>query len=164
MKVLSVTIFVFFISCTTHTHWTKKQKIEFAEKCSKTDSTDGLNFSLTGFSYNEVKEIVVRQIHQGQIVDSFYVYPNKNSFDSLRTRYSIYIDKSLYIKDTFQFIVPKYPPFILSDMKMIVWPQFSMFSEGYGCVMGDYKIDGIRFDHNANPDFIKKGFKFSWDK
>ncbi len=30
-----------------------------------------------------------------------------------------------------------------------------MFSEGYGCEMGDYKIDGIRFELNANPDFVK---------
>ena len=166
MKVLStiIFVFVFIIGCTTHTRWTEKQKKEFAEKCSKTDTANGLNFSLTGFSYAEIQNVVIRQIHSGQIIDSFFVHPDKNSLDSLRTRYSAYTDRPLYIKDTFQVIIQGHDPFVLSDMKMIMWEQFSMSSESYGCVMGDYKINGIRFEHNANPDFIKKGFKFSWGK
>jgi hypothetical protein len=44
-------------------------------------------------------------------------------------------------------------------MKMIMWPQFTMYDENYGCEMGDYKINGVKFEHNTNPDFIKKGFK-----
>jgi hypothetical protein len=31
-----------------------------------------------------------------------------------------------------------------------------MASEGWGCVMGDYTIDGVRFEHKANPTFIKR--------
>ena len=46
---------------------------------------------------------------------------------------------------------------------MMIWPQFTMLSEGYGCVMGDYTINGHRFEHNANPDFVKEGFRFSWE-
>jgi len=114
---------------------------------------------LTGFKYEEVKNIAVHRIHNSSVVDSFYVHADKNSFDSLRTRYTASIDKPIYIKDTYQFIIPGQKPFVLSDMKMIMWAQFTMFSEGYGCVMGDYKIDGERFEHNANPDFTKRGFE-----
>jgi hypothetical protein len=164
MKLLLTITFAFIclVSCRTYTRWTEKQKAEFADKCSKTDTANGLNFSLTGFTYDEIENVLIRQIHKGQTVDSFYVHPTKDSFDSLRTRYLAYIDKPLYIKDTFAFIVKGYKPFILTDMKMIMWAQFTMFSEGYGCVMGDYKINGNRFDHSANPDFVKEGFKFSW--
>jgi len=70
----------------------------------------------------------------------------------------------LYIKDSFQFVVKRYKPFVLSDMKMIMWAQYSMYSEGYGCVMGDYKINGVQFKHNSSPDFVKEGFKFPWEK
>lgn len=165
MKILSfiIVVFVFFISC-RDTDWTEKRKRDFEEKCTKTDTVNGLNCSLTGFDYDEIENVEVLQIHNGQIVDSFYVQPNKNSFDPIRKRYSANIDKPLCIKDTFQFIIKGCDTFILSGMRMIMWEQFTMMSESYGCVMGDYQINGVRFEHNANPDFIKKGSKFSQEE
>ncbi len=62
-------------------------------------------------------------------------------------------------RHTYYFIIPGQKLFVLSDMKMIMWAQFTMFSEGYGCVIGAYKIDAVSFGHNANPDFVKRGFK-----
>ncbi len=164
MKALPIIVIVFLISCRMHTRWTEKQRAEFAEECSSTDAVKDLAVSFTGFAYNEIQQITVKQIHREKIIDSFYLHPDTNSFDSLRLRYSARINRSLYIKDTFKIIVKGYPPFMLSDMKMIMWEQFTMFSEGYGCVMGDYKIDGVRFEHNASPDFKKRGFKYSWEK
>ena len=147
----------FLESCSTR--WTDKQKKEFAQKCSQTDTADNLVFMLTGFKYEEVENIAVHRIHNGFVIDSFYVHADKNSFDSLRSRYTASIDKPIYTKDTYQFIIPGQKPFVLSNMKMIMWAEFTMFSEGYGCVMGDYKIDSIHFEHDVNPDFVKRGFK-----
>ena len=162
--IILISLFTLFIIYWTNTHWTEKQKNEFSENCSNTETINDLSFSFTGFSYNEIENVKVNQIHGGKIIDSFYVQPNKNTFDSIRTRYWASSTKLFYIKDTYQFIIKGNPPFILSDMKMIMWSQFTMFSEGYGCVMGDYKINGVRFSYDANPDFIKNGFKFPWDK
>ena len=159
--IIILSVFVLIAGC-WDARWTEKQKEEFAEKCSKTDTVGGLTFFLTGFSYDEIKNVMVKQIHNGQTVDSFYVQPDKKIDDSLRTRYLAYINKPLYIKDTFLFIIQGQEPFILSDMKMIMRAQFTMFSEGYGCEMGDYKINGVRFE-DCNPDFMKKGFKFPWE-
>ncbi|MDR0560713.1 MAG: hypothetical protein LBG92_11140, partial [Prevotellaceae bacterium] len=108
--------------------------------------------------------ITVRQIHNGQTVDSFSVQPDKESYDAVRTRYYFYIDKPLYIRDTFQIAVSGCEPYILSDMKMVMHPQFTMLSEGWGCVMRDYKINGVHFEDNGGPDFVKEGFKFPWEK
>jgi hypothetical protein len=41
-------------------------------------------------------------------------------------------------------------------MKMITWSQWTMSSEGYGCVMGDFSIDGIKHKHEGNPVFVKR--------
>jgi hypothetical protein len=80
MKFLLTILFVVIalLSCNTHTSWTEKQIKEFAEKCSKTDTAVGLSFYITGFSYSEIENILVRQIHNGQIADSFIVWPDKN--------------------------------------------------------------------------------------
>jgi hypothetical protein len=163
---MTLIIPVIFFGCRhspRRTAWTEKQKQAFAQKCSQTDTVDNLTFMLTGFEYNEIKNVGVRQIHNGHIIDSFYVHPHQDSFDSSRTRYSARIDRPINVKDTYQFLIPGYNPFILSDMKMIMWDE-STYSEYYGCVMGDYQIDGVRFEDDANPDFIKKGFRFQWDK
>ncbi len=164
MKITVIILSILALTTGCMHRWTEKQRKEFSEECSKTDTIDGLTFFLTGFTYDEIENIMIKQIHNGQVVDSFYVYPNKNTYDSLRTRYSAHIEKSLYIKDTFQFVVQGHDPFILSDMKMIMWAQYTMLSEGWGCVMGDYKIDGVRFEHDTAPDFRKKSFKHSWEK
>lgn len=136
--------------------------MEFADSCSKTNSFVGLNFTLTGFSYPEITELKVKQIRQGLVVDSFLINPNKSSFDSARSRYSAYIDRTLLLSDSYKFLLNNGDSFLLSDMKMIVWSQFSMDAEGYGCVMGDYKINGATFKGQPNVDFIKSGFKFTW--
>jgi hypothetical protein len=152
--------FMLFLLESCSIHWTEKQKQEFAQKCSQSDTADHFVFMVTGFNYTEVGNIAVHRIHDGQVIDSFYVHADRNSFDSIRTRYSVTVDKPIYIKDSYYFIMPGQKPFVLSDMKMIMQAQFPKFSNGYGCVMGDYKIDGARFQKNANPDFVKRGFKF----
>jgi len=160
--VIILSVLALLAGCTTR--WTEKQKEEFAEKCSKTDSIDGLTFFLTGFDYDEIKNIMIKRIHNGQIVDSFYLQPPpKITFDSIRTRYLASIDRSLYLKDSFQFVIQGHEPFFLSDMEVGMKAQFTMFSEGYGCGMRAYKINGVRFE-GANPNFIRKGFKYPWEK
>ena len=98
-------VIVFFISCTTHSRWTEEQKKEFAEKCSKTDTVSNLGIILTGYSFNEVENIVVKQMKNGQTMDSFYIHPDSKIYsDTLRKQLSATIDKTLCIKDTFKFI------------------------------------------------------------
>jgi hypothetical protein len=161
VKVLSAILFsiviLFIESCSRR--WTVKEKQEFAQKCSLTDSVQNLALELTGFKQNEIENIIVREMHNGKIIDSFFIHPDKNRFDSLRTRSVAWIEHTIYIKDSYQIVISENQSFILSDMKIVMWPEYTMFSEGYGCEMGDYKIDGIRFEHNANPDFVKKGWK-----
>lgn len=144
--------------------WTEKEKQEFAEACSRKTTIEGLGMSFTGFAFEDIEHAYIARIHNGQVVDSLYIRPNKQDRDSLRCRYYAYINKTIYLKDTFHIIVPEKQTFVLSDMKMVMWPQFTMFSEGYGCVMGEFSVDGEKYERNTTPDFMKEGFKFSWEK
>ena len=67
-----------------------------------------------------------------------------------------------HIKDTNYLSKQRQKPIGLTDMKMIMRHKIMMFSEGYGCVTGDYKIDDVRYEKNANPDFVKRGFKLAF--
>jgi len=134
------------------THWTDKQREEFALSCSKTEFVDNLYFSVTGFSYKEVENIRVNIILDGKIIDSLYVHADQKQYDSSRRSYSIWLYKKIYLKDTYEFIISGQKPFVLSDMKMVMWPTFTEFSEGYQCIMGDYKTMGLVLNTNQNQN------------
>ncbi|MFV0539871.1 MAG: hypothetical protein ACK5MZ_01355 [Aestuariibaculum sp.] len=141
--------------------WSESELKEFEINCSKTDTVDGISISFTGFDYSEIAACEILRIHNGNVVDTLFAEIYIRSYDSIRNRYHASINKTLFIKDSYRVELPSHK-FVLSDMKMVMWPQFTMFSEGYGCEMGDYKIDGKRFEHSANPDFIKKDYEFNF--
>lgn len=136
-------------------HWTEKEKEEFKLKCSQTDTLTSLSFSMTGYNFDEIDTILVRELNDGKIIDTFSIFINQASFDRTRNRYSGNIERPMPLKHTYQFVVDGRPVHEIKNMKMMMWAQWTMNSEGYGCVMGDYIIDTTRYEHNANPDFIK---------
>lgn len=141
--------------------WTEKRKREFSEQCEQTKILDGITFFVTGFSFSGNDSILIRQMHDSSVVDSFYVPVSLH--DSLRDRYYGSIS-NVAIDDVYYFIIPEEQTFVLSEMKMGMHPQFTMFSEGYGCRLKEYKIDGELVEGSSNPDFMKEGYVFVWDR
>lgn len=162
IRTFFVMILFLFVSC--FSRWSDKEKKEFECNCNKTEHFDNLLGSVTGYKFTSNDSILVVHCCKNITVDSFYIKPEMSSYDDSRCRYSIWIKKRFYTKDIYKFIISPTDTFILSDMKMIMWAQWTQTSDNYGCIMGDYKINGIRFAHNGNPDFKKKGFKFLWEK
>ncbi|XZF14445.1 hypothetical protein ACTHGU_21895 [Chitinophagaceae bacterium MMS25-I14] len=140
-------------------YWTEKEKADFAAKCAATDSVADFSFTVTGFTYEQVKTVLVYHIRNQMIIDSFYVHPDIRNYDSLRDRYWVSVDQAIYVKDTYQFVIPGQKPFLLSGMKMVMWPQWTMMSEGYGCRMKGYSVNGEKYE-DGGPDFIKKGYSY----
>lgn len=139
-------------------NWSEKQRKELAEKCSKRDSFVGLLLSYTGFKYNEFENVVVRHIHNGQIVDSFIVNNNYANNDTSDLNYGLSIGETFYLKDSYQFIIKGYEPYILSDMKLKVLKEMTMYGDEYGCYLNEYRINGELFQNNSTPEFIKEGY------
>ena len=151
---------LFLTSC--FGRWSEARKKAFCEECEQTRVIDGISFSLTGFSFSENDSIFVLQIRDSLVVDSFYVQINLT--DSSRDRWHGWIDKTIILDDVYHFVVPEEQTFVLSDMKMVMWAQFTMFSEGYGCHMAEFKIDGKLFEHHSSVDFMKTGYLFYWER
>jgi hypothetical protein len=148
-------VFILIVYGCPH-HWSEKQKQEFAQKCSDTDTIEGLNFFLKDFSYQEVENIYSQQVHNGIIVDSFYAHADARSFDKIRNTYGAGISRKIYLKDIYKIIVPGEKPFILSDMKTVVWPTPVLFNENYMCIMANYTIDGKRHEHDPSVYLLSK--------
>ncbi len=139
--------------------WTEKQRKEFETKCSQTDTFNNVVFQLRGFDNNEFDSIWVKEYNDTALLDSFKVFvrPAQSPSDKERKERSVTIDRAMNIKYKYLFMLPRQKPYELANMKMIMWAQYTMTSEDWGCVMGDYTIDRVRFEHNANPTFIKRG-------
>ncbi|AWH86681.1 hypothetical protein HYN59_16910 [Flavobacterium album] len=111
-----------------------------------------------GFDNSEFDSIVVQEYNNAVLLDSFkmHVRPAENPLDVENKMRSGSTDRFFNVNYQYHFLIPGQKPFILANMKMVMWSQFTMFSEGYGCVMGDYTIDGIHFEHDGNPTFKKR--------
>lgn len=141
--------------------WSESELKEFEINCAKTNTIDGLGISFTGFDYSEIAACKILRIHDGNVVDTLFAEIYFRGYDSIQDGYHASINKTLFINDSYRVELPS-QKFILSDIKMVMWPQFTMFSEDYGCEMGSYRIDGKKFEHSANPNFIKKDYQFNF--
>lgn len=154
---ISVTIGLLWTSC-FNSKWSDEQKKDFETNCSQTDTFNNLLFQLRGFANSEFDSVLVRDYNDNILVDSFkvFVWPAQSPNEKERKERSATIKKTMYIKHKYHFIIPGQKPYELANMKMIMWPEYTMTSEDWGCVMGDFTIDGVRFKHTSNPTFIKR--------
>ena len=157
--VLLLIAFFFMVECGGK--WSEEKRKKFAEECASTTTIDRLDFSLVGFNYHEIDTIAIKQIHKNICIDSFLVFvaEERNQYDVDRNAYWAQFDKSIQITDTYHVIVPNVQTFVLSDMEMVMWAQYTMMSEGWGCIMGNYTIDTVRFEHDSHPTFVRKDYE-----
>lgn len=154
-KALYVLLFFIVLTGCFNNRWTDKQRKQFETKCSQTETFNNISIKFRGFDNSEFESILVKEFNGNLLLDSFRVFakPGQNAYNKER---SATIERTMNIKYKYLFIIPGQEPYELANMKMVMWSQWTMTSEGYGCVMGEYTIDGAKFEHNANPTFIKR--------
>lgn len=151
------TVSLFLTSCFSSS-WTEKQRKDFETMCTQTETFNNVVFQFAGFENSDFDSILIREFDDTVLVDTFKVFvnPYQSHDDSVRKERYTAIERAMNIKFKYQFVIPGEKPYELANMKMIMWAQYTMNSEGWGCVMGQYTIDGEKFEHNANPTFVKR--------
>lgn len=158
--VLFISILI-FSSCWGMSRWTKEELAEFTRKCKNTSVFEVDPISFSGFDFQEVETIVITEKFKNQVIDTNTIHVDQVWDGSFREKYWISPSMQMNINHTYEFHIGQGRPYILDSMEMIVWPQFSMFSEGYGCIMGNFKIDSVKFVGMGNINFIKRGFSYN---
>jgi hypothetical protein len=105
----------------------------------------------------DLEKIEVKHIRDGQIVDTFWAYPEitrrgENGEVSAQAR----IYREFDINDSYHFTVLEKQTFVLSDIKMGLHAGYTMFSEGYDCDIQSFKIDSLESDRLK---FKKEGYE-----
>ncbi|MFP9098880.1 hypothetical protein ACLI09_07490 [Flavobacterium sp. RHBU_24] len=152
-------------ACVESHRWTETEREEFRLKCESTTTFVPESILFSGFSYNEIDIIKVVEREGTMAIDTFYIYTNKeiHGGDTLRNKLWADVDRPFALKNTYDFYLEKSKPYTLTDMEMVMWSQYTMFSEGYGCVMGNFTVDGKRFEQTGNIEFTKRGFTYNWE-
>jgi len=148
-----VLLLLLFAGC--NHKWTEQERKDFETQCAKKDSVSDLVVAFKGFANSEFDSITIREFNDTVSTDSFqlFVSPCEDAGGTYRTAH---IERPLRLKHRYLFDIPGQKPYELANMKMIMWAQYTMSSEGWGCVMGDFTIDGKHFEHDANPTFEKR--------
>ncbi len=143
----------------------KKHREEIESMCAQADSIYRQGFTLTGFSYSEVKNILVKEFSNNSLIDSFIIHPNEYPFDSIRQRHEAFINnRGMNIKNVYQFYIEGQKPYILSNITLKVQTHRSMLSEIFGCDIVSYQLNHEISHYGGYIDLKKSGYKFPWEK
>ena len=145
-------------SCWESNRWTEEERKDFEKKCDQTIEFDVSPICFEGFNQQDRIMIIVR--NQNIILDTLYtkMRENQNNFDKGYNRYwSTHLPKLTFnINNQYDFYLGDDAPYVLSNMEMIMWSQYTQTSEGWGCKMGNYTIDNEKLEHSGNIKFIKR--------
>lgn len=135
------------------TDWTDERRAEFKTKCMQTDTFKNKVFIFSGFDDSEFKYVTVQDYVDSILIDSFQVLVDA-AYDRIRKHRGATFRGNMNIKHKYRFVVPGHKPYELANMKMVMWSQYTN-REGWGCVMGDFTINGKPFANVGNPTFEK---------
>ncbi len=156
---------VFFVILSISTYNCLGQTNLLKQQCEQRDSIDWPPLNFKGFTNQQVKNTIIKEIHNNVVIDSFYFYIFDG--DSIRPKYTGSIDgRQLKLNDTYQICVPEYPPYVLSNIKTIL-RTFSFFSRATekvkvvnGCGIWKFDINGVTYKE-YNPEFVKDSARVS---
>jgi len=160
-----ICLFLSFISCNKSNEWTEKERQDFKIKCSKTIYFKPDPISFTGFEFDEIDSVKVVEKNDSKKVNTFFFHADKeNNLNRIEDKiYWAHIENNLNVNHSYEFYLGKDKPYILDNMEMIMWAQYTSNGEGWGCEMGNFTIDNKKFEHIGNINFTKRGFKEKWE-
>ena len=138
---------------------TEKERANFAIQCSKDSTFQYLTIKFIGFDNTEFDTVFVKEYNREFLVDSFKIFVKPMSIETNNSQIFKLRDSEIHrefnVNHNYSFIIPMQAPFLLANMKMIMYPKFLYSTESYICLMGDFTINGVRYKNEVYPTFTK---------
>lgn len=150
------------VSCWS-TEWTEKEREEFSQKCSQKTHFNVGAICFTGFEQDEVTIVKAIEKNGLKILDTILIDVNairRSDHDKEYLRYWGSSDIEFNVNHSYEFILGNEEPYVLNNMEMIMWAQYTMGGEGWGCEMGNFTIDEEQFEGIGNICITKRGYEF----
>ncbi|MCD1124472.1 hypothetical protein LPW36_00220 [Jinshanibacter sp. LJY008] len=134
----------------------EQQQLEFAEYCAQVETLGGIDFSFSGFTYDELKEVEVKHQRNGEVIEQFSLHVDTYSFKSGENNFSLYdYSRQLHVRDKYTIRVSDQQVFVLNGMKTKVIQQPDTRVKGDGCHLSGYSLNGVSVESYASPLFAK---------
>lgn len=133
--------------------WTKEEKESFAKECDGSKEVEPGPIGFKGFDYNEIETIRIVEWFADQPIDTTFVYAPE--FYPNYSNYWINLSVKINIDHIYEVQVGSSKSYILDNMQTVARPQYTMFSQNYGCTIGAYHVNGKRHE-DGNIIFTKK--------
>ena len=163
-NIIFLLLIIFLTGCLNSSKWTEEERKAFKSKCSSQIyfNTDPICF--TGFEFEEIDTVIVIEKDSVTTLDTLYIYPKqqRDKHDEQYHKYWGASDVQFNVNHTYEFYLGSNKPYVLDNMEVIMWVQYTMAGEGWGCKMGNFTIDNEKFEHEGNIYFTKRGFKYGW--
>lgn len=161
--IISALLYLFLIlqGCFYH-KWSKKQLQNFIKNCTSRKTVTNLSISFIGYTKKQLKSVKILEYVQNKLVDSFTIDISRTGVrlhpyqKGNPETYSVHIGRPLNLEYKYKIKISDEKPYVLKNMKMVVWPMFSMTSQHYGCEMGNFTLDGKQFKQTAGVNIIKR--------
>ena|ERR1700752_2001072 len=145
---------VLFTACGS-CEWTTEERQKFNDECPKRNSFENLFIDFRGFDNNDFDSVLIKEYKDTLLLNSFKIKVDTFSspWEKKKKSRNCRIDRKFFTNHMYKFIIDSVNTFELKDMKMVVWAKGPFCPE---CTMGNYVIDTVTFEHDANPSFTKK--------
>lgn len=144
------------IGCSTQSRRADGPEESLVRECATADTLTGFTFSVSGFAPGEVDSVRIAEYREQIRVDSFTVAVESNPAASEPHRVYATVRKTMDLKHRYRLYLPGQPSHELTGMKRIPWSRYVGSPEGWSCVMGEFTLDGMRHERNANVDIEKQ--------
>jgi hypothetical protein len=135
--------------------WTEDERQSFSKECSqKTEFEPGL-IILKNFELDEMDSIKIFEIFESSKTDSLILFPKKYINHRPYLEFTVHPQMTFSTQKKYQFQIGNTKPYVLENMKMIMWAQFTQ-NENWTCIMGDYTIDEIPQTQQGNIKITKR--------
>lgn len=169
MKKIEAIIFsallISLTGCWNSSSWTEEERETFRTKCESQIYFDTDPICFTGFTYEEIDTVIVLEKDSITTIDTIYIYTRqeRSKHDKENQKFWGSPDTEFNVNHSYEFYLESDTPYVLDNMEMIMWAQYTMAGEGWGCEMGNFTIDNEKFEHQGNIYFKKRGFKYDWE-
>jgi hypothetical protein len=168
MKIKFINTYILFFStvlltsCWESSSWTEEKRETFRMECESQVYFDTDAICFTGFTFDEIDTVMVIEKNNLTTLDTLYTYANinRNKHDKKYNKYWGDPTSQFNVNNTYEFHIDTDEPYILHNMEMIMWAQYTMAGEGWGCEMGNFIIDKDTIEHQGIIIITKRGVKY----
>ncbi|MCI5055947.1 MAG: hypothetical protein MRY83_07545 [Flavobacteriales bacterium] len=135
---LQVGMILCLSSCWNYNNWTEEEREQFRNYCLAKTEFKPFPISFEGFDSLSIDTVMIYEVKNEIPIDTFFIMPKRDPHR--KEEFWASTERLFQLNCSYIFVIDT-SEFILSNMQMSMSPQYTMLSEGWGCIMNKFAIN-----------------------